>query len=127
MRHLLESERVLTPCSSSTGASVIAVRCIAAFVRSMLGSFAVGRGQRLHCLLHLRGSAIGEADFGSAFAASGGRGHSSRGSTAAATASAVAVMATARSQLAGLKQAVSRWLPLAEKELLNSGIRCSSA
>ena len=97
---------------------------IAAFVRSTLGSFAISRGQRLHCWLRLRGSAVAEVDFGSAFAASGGRGHSwNDPSFAAATIVAVVV---ARSRLTGLMQAISRWLPLEEKELLSSGIRCSS-
>ena len=101
------------------------MRYIAAFVRSTLSSFAVSRGQRLHCWLRLRGSAVAEVDFGFAFTASGGRGHSSSGpSFAAATVIAVVV---ARSRLAGLTQVASRWLPLAEKELLSSAIRCSSA
>ena len=52
------------------------MRYIAAFVRSTLDSFAVSRGQRLHCWLRLRGSAVAKVDFGSAFTASGGRGHS---------------------------------------------------
>ena len=102
------------------------MRYIAAFVRSTLGSFAVSRGQRLHCWLRLRGSAVAEVDFGSAFVASGGRGHSSSGPSFAAAATVVAVVA-ALSQLAGLTQVTSRWLPLVEKELLSSGIRCSSA
>ena len=102
------------------------MRYIAAFVRSTLGSFAVSRGQRLHCWLRLRGSAVAKVDFGSAFTASGGRGHSSSGPSFAAAATVVAVV-VARLRLAGLKQVTSGWLPLVEKELLSSGIRCSSA
>ena len=102
------------------------MRYIAAFVRSMLGSFAVSRGQRLHCWLRLRGSTVAKVDFSFAFVASGGRGHSSSGPSFAAAATVVAVV-VALSRLAGLTQVTSRWLPLAEKELLSSGIRCSSA
>ena len=78
-------------------------------MRSTLDSFAVSRGQRQHCWLHLRGSTVAEADFSSAFVASGGRGHSFSGpSFVAATA---ATVVAARSQLARLMPAVSRWLP----------------
>ena len=81
LKHLLESEAVLTPYFSSTKASVVTVRYIVTFMRSMPDSFAAGRGPPLRCWLHRRGSAGAVVDSSSTFAVFGGQGQSSSGSS----------------------------------------------
>ena len=81
LRHLLESEAVPTPYFSSTEASVVTVRYIATFMRSMPDSFATGRGQPPRCWLHRRGSVGAVVDSSSTFAVFGGQGQSSSGSS----------------------------------------------